>query len=163
MKKTINTIIIVAIVVLSVIMLVLIAIVLFPEIVETETVINTAETIVEAELEDKELTQIVTKEKESFNQQFEKYKSDSQTPGNVRALLSVVISNNATNNEGQKTVYISTKGAIGKEKIEISNKTKEASKLSELRSSIDSNKKYEVDLIYSNIGIVEHIKITEKK
>ena len=99
-------------------------------------------------------SQFSTQEKQAFNRQFESYESNSQTAGNVRSLLSAVISSNSTNvGNGNKIVSVTCPGG--------STNTNTSANISGSRSALDNNKKYKVVLTYNTAGLVSLVTITQ--
>ena len=95
--------------------------------------------------------QFSSQEKEAFNRQFETYESTSTNAGNARALLSRVISSNATNKDSGKLVKVNA-GSGDKDT---------AADISTIRSELNNSYKYKIELVYSAGGLVNVIKITK--
>lgn len=111
---------------------------------------------------DDALNKMSEQEKQVFNQSFESLAGESKSATNVKTLLSNVISNNSQNSDkaisivmtaGTYTLDTSTGIEAGSDE--------EANKLSEARSKVNLNKKYDIKAEYKS-GIVSKITITQK-
>lgn len=102
---------------------------------------------------------MTAQEKQVFNSKFESYESNNQTPSNVKALLSAVISHNATMDDSKSETR--KVGIVSQVTGKTFAKSVKADDLSGLRSAINSGNRYTVTLSYDGkSGLIQTITIT---
>ena len=96
-------------------------------------------------------------EMQSFNSQFTPYAGAGISASQVRSLVSVVISSNATNDN--HIISIRTSGDGYDSNTLFTSGTSTTSELAKINQGLDSTYKFRVELIYDNDGFVEEIVI----